>query len=171
MFGMVEIKNNGYNAAIHIDQQGNTGSYDKLLFAEIDDPSTEIIKIVNTSTQQIPFILTADGSLSIHNGLKKTLQLDNNGILHTREVIVDLLDWPDYVFEKNYALMNLADVERYIQLNGQLPNVPSQKKILEEGLNVGDMNKILMEKVEELTLHLIEQDKRIKELEKMIKEN
>ncbi len=60
-------------------------------------------------------------------------------------------------------------MERYIQEHKHLPNVPSAKEVEEDGLNLGEMNRLLLQKVEELTLHLIEQQKRIDELERQIK--
>lgn len=73
-------------------------------------------------------------------------------------------DWPDYVFGDGFALPSLEQTEEYIKDNGHLPGVPSAKEIEEQGLNLGEMNKILMQKVEELTLQVIELNKQIKEL-------
>lgn len=95
----------------------------------------------------------------------KLLQLDNEGLLYAREVKVNLQAWPDYVFKSEYKLMPLAEVEKFIQTNGHLPKIPSAATIEDEGLNLGEMNKLLMEKIEELTLHLIEQDKKISQLQ------
>ena len=88
-----------------------------------------------------------------------------DGLLQAREIKVDLATWPDYVFEKNYELMPLNEVKNFIQKEGHLPNIPSAEKIEADGLNLGKMNALLLEKIEELTLHLIEQEKRISELE------
>ncbi|WP_254411938.1 hypothetical protein [Dyadobacter diqingensis] len=70
--------------------------------------------------------------------------------------------WADYVFEKNYDLNSLSEVEEFINQNGHLPNVPSANKVEKDGLNVGEMIKIQQEKIEELTLYVIEQDKELK---------
>ena len=70
--------------------------------------------------------------------------------------------WPDFVFEENYKLKSLSDVESFINENKHLPGVPSAKEISEEGVNMVEMNKILLQKVEELTLHVIELEKQIK---------
>ena len=94
--------------------------------------------------------------------------MDNAGTLYSRRVLVNLDTWPDYVFEKNYTLPTLKAIEHYIQENGHLPNVPSAAEVTQNGLDLGEMNKILLQKVEELTLHLIDQDKRIAELEKAL---
>ena len=74
--------------------------------------------------------------------------------------------WADYVFSKDYNLKSLADVDTYIQENGHLPGVPTEQQVQDEGIDLGEMNRILLEKVEELTLHLIRQDKQIQKLTK-----
>ncbi len=76
-------------------------------------------------------------------------------------------NWPDYVFEEDYELMTIEDLENYINTNKHLPGVPSADKInADQGFEVGEMNKILLEKIEELTLLLIEQKKKIDDLER-----
>jgi hypothetical protein len=104
------------------------------------------------------------------NNQRKLMQLNNQGLLQVREVKVDLDSWPDYVFEKSYKLTPLIEVEKFIKLNGHLPNVPSAKTIESEGVNLGEMNKILLEKVEELTLYLLEQNKKLQQQEMRILE-
>ncbi|MEJ1242205.1 hypothetical protein WBG78_28915 [Chryseolinea sp. T2] len=92
-----------------------------------------------------------------------------SGKIHTREVLVDVMNGfppaiPDYVFEKDYKLMELRQIEQYVNQNKHLPEVPSAKEIEADGLHLGEMNLILLKKVEELTLHLIRQEKEIIEL-------
>lgn len=106
----------------------------------------------------------------IENTQRKLMQLNNQGLLQVREVKVDLQNWPDYVFKPTYRLMPLHEVEAYIQTEGHLPNVPTACEIEDNGLEIGQMNKILMEKVEELTLYLIEQQKLLQQQQLKIKE-
>lgn len=73
--------------------------------------------------------------------------------------------WADYVFEDGYRLKSLSEVESYIKENGHLPNVPSANQVEVEGIELGDITRIQQEKIEELTLYIIEQDKRIEKLE------
>jgi hypothetical protein len=87
-----------------------------------------------------------------------------NGKITCKEVEVTLAGFPDYVFEADYDLMSLEQVEAYIKAHGHLPNVPSACEVEENGLGLGEMNKILLEKVEELTLHLIEKEAELKQL-------
>lgn len=74
--------------------------------------------------------------------------------------------WADYVFKKDYKLMPLYEVESYINTNGHLPEVPSTEEAIKNGIELKEMNILLLKKIEELTLHAIEQNKRIEELEK-----
>ena len=91
-----------------------------------------------------------------------------DGLVFCREVEVSLSAFPDYVFEDDYHLMPLRDVESYIKKHKHLPNVPSAKEVEEDGIGLGELNKILMEKVEELTLHLIAKEKEIELMKKEI---
>ncbi|MBA4853198.1 hypothetical protein [Emticicia sp. BO119] len=77
--------------------------------------------------------------------------------------------WADYVFRPDYKLMPLKDVEKFIQHNQHLPNVPSAEEMANRGLDVAETSAKLMEKIEELTLYLIEANKRIEELDKKVK--
>lgn len=89
-----------------------------------------------------------------------------NGTIGAKEVRVSTNNWCDYVFDATYQLKPLAEVESYIQTNSHLPEVPSEKEVVQNGVAVGDMLKIHMQKIEELTLYVIQQNKRIQELEK-----
>lgn len=73
--------------------------------------------------------------------------------------------WPDYVFDQDYPLMPLSDIEKCITRDKHLPDVPSAADVSQNGIAVGEMEAVLLRKLEELTLHIIAQDKRIQELE------
>ncbi len=77
-------------------------------------------------------------------------------------------DWADYVFAKDYKLLSLKDTEKYIAENGHLPNMPSAEKVKAEGVELGNIVTLQQEKIEELTLHLIEQQKQIEELKAQV---
>lgn len=83
-----------------------------------------------------------------------------NGNIRTKEVVVES-GWADYVFEKNYSLMPLKEIEIFIQQHKHLPNIPSAKEVEQNGLHLGDMQKKMMEKIEELTLYILEMKKEI----------
>lgn len=115
------------------------------------------IESTGASTQQV-------ASSAMHNNINLVLSYD--GMLMAKEVKVTLSGWPDYVFGEDYKLMSLGETEEYIKENGHLPGVPSAQEVEEEGLSLGEMNARLMQKVEELTLHVIELQKQIEELKK-----
>ena len=98
------------------------------------------------------------------------LKLLPNGTLVAKEVLVTESNsyWPDFVFEKDYSLMNLSETEAFIKENKHLPEIPSAKEIEENGLNLGEMQAKLLQKIEELTLHAIEQQKLIEELQERL---
>ena len=94
-------------------------------------------------------------------------KLTVKGKIHAEEVRVDLaVPGPDYVFDKDYPLTPLTEIQTYIQENKHLPEVPSAKEMEEKGINLSEMNMLLLKKIEELTLHLIEKDKEMKKLER-----
>ena len=95
--------------------------------------------------------------------------LSINGKVACEEVLVqDMASWPDYVFKSDYNLMNLETLEQSIQENGHLPGLPSAAEIETNGLHLGNMQKQVVEKVEELTLYTIQQGKMLQELKKEI---
>jgi len=77
-------------------------------------------------------------------------------------------NWPDVVFKKDYTLMPLSDVKTYIDKNQHLPEIPAAAEVEKDGVNLGEMNRLLVKKVEELTLYLIEQQKEIDQLKAKI---
>lgn len=83
-------------------------------------------------------------------------KLTVKGKIHAEEVIVDLAVPADYVFAKDYPLMPLHKVEQYIKNNSHLPDVPSATEIKDKGLSMGEMQNKLLQKIEELTLYVIE---------------
>lgn len=93
-------------------------------------------------------------------------KLTVNGTIHAKEVLVDLnVPGPDYVFEPDYQLRDLDELQQFIETNKHLPEVPSAATMEEEGISVSEMNMLLLKKVEELTLYILQQEKRIEKLE------
>ena len=87
------------------------------------------------------------------------------GILAEDFAIAPKSTWADYVFNKDYNLRGLNEVEEFISENNHLPDVPSAKQVADEGYSQHDMNKALLQKIEELTLYVIKQEKKIATLE------
>lgn len=102
--------------------------------------------------------------IKANNG-DKILQLEDNGLLRSRKIKVGADTWADYVFKQGYKLKSLSETELYIKEHGHLPGVPSEKEINKNGLDIAEMQKIQMEKIEELYLHLIEMEKKVEDLE------
>ncbi len=94
----------------------------------------------------------------------------NGGVLTDEVFIKKVEEWFDHVFAKDYKLMSLHDLHSYINTNGHLPEVPAETVVLEEGYNLGEMQGILLKKIEELTLYTIEQQQQIERLEQRINE-
>ncbi len=88
-----------------------------------------------------------------------THKLSVNGNIRAHEIKVETANWPDYVFAKDYKLTSLQETEFYIKKNGHLPGFPSAMEVEKNGVDLGEMNAKLLQKIEELTLHLIQQAK------------
>jgi hypothetical protein len=96
-------------------------------------------------------------------------KLTVNGKIHTGELKINLnVPAPDYVFNKDYNLMSIQELEKYIIKNKHLPEIPSAKEMEQCGLNLSEMSMHLLKKTEELTLYLINHEKRISNLEKKL---
>jgi len=96
-------------------------------------------------------------------------KLSVNGKIRAHEVKVETSNWPDYVFAPNYQLPRLSETEKFIQANGHLPGVPKAAEVEADGIHLGEMNKILLKKIEEMTLQMIEFNKRMQKQEEIIK--
>lgn len=108
-----------------------------------------------------------DGNVGIGTDTPKE-KLSVNGNIRAHQIKVETTNWPDYVFEDDYKLSSLEDTEKFIQANGHLPQVPKAETVEKEGYSLNEMDKILLKKIEELTLHLIRLDKENKELKELI---
>jgi len=97
------------------------------------------------------------------------LAVDGNILAKEIKIKTDIAV-PDYVFEPDYKLKSLQEVEEYIKVNKHLPEVPSAKHIKTNGLDVAEMNLLLLKKVEELTLHLIDQEKSSMQMQRLIED-
>jgi hypothetical protein len=114
--------------------------------------------IVNNTSTAMTFL--SNGHVGIGTTNPGTYLLAVNGNVHAQQVNVDLTGWSDYVFKRSYVLRPLTEVQAYIDQNHHLPDMPSEQQVIKDGLNLGEMNKLLMKKVEELTLYLIDDNKK-----------
>jgi hypothetical protein len=113
--------------------------------------------------------MLANGNLGIGT-TSPTAKLSVNGKIHAKEIKVDLnIPGPDYVFDENYKLLSLTEVQKFVKENKHLPEIPSAKDMEENGLNLSDMNMLLLKKIEELTLHLISLNEEVSQLKEKYK--
>ncbi len=130
-------------AKLHIN---SIGAYSFGLLVTGNDPHVKSIS-VNDQTGTNNFLVYA------------------NGEVFAREVTVKLGNFPDYVFEKNYKLRSIDDLSNYISKNSHLPNIPSAEEVKNNNIGIGELQVKLLEKVEELTLYIIQLNERVKTLE------
>ena len=122
-----------------------------------------------TSTQ-CRLAITSSGNIGIGTENPQN-KLDVNGTIRATEVKVEALPWADFVFDKDYKLPTLQEVENHINEHKHLPDIPSKKDVNENGVSLGEMQAKLLQKIEELTLYAIELNKTVKEQgEKMNKQ-
>ncbi len=113
--------------------------------------------------------ITPDGLVGIGTSNPHGYKLAVNGKMITEEVVVKLRNnWPDYVFEESYALKPLDELGSFIDANGHLPEVPTAQQVAEDGLSLGEMNALLLKKIEELTLYTLQQQKEIDALKQQM---
>lgn len=112
-----------------------------------------------------------DGTVGVNTTDTKGHTLAVNGDIIAEEVLVaSYNDWPDYVFANDYKLKSLEELEQFIQVNNHLPNIPDASEIKENGISLGEMDAKLLEKIEELTLYVIQLKKELEESNRMIQE-
>ncbi|MBT1710987.1 hypothetical protein KK062_22280 [Fulvivirgaceae bacterium PWU5] len=110
-----------------------------------------------------------NGNVAIGTTDSKGYKLAVAGKIVAEEVVVKLqANWPDYVFDASYQVPSLSDVEAYIRVNRHLPGIPAAAEVQEKGIPVGDMSAALLKKVEELTLYMIEANKKIESLQRQV---
>ena len=122
-------------------------------------PSPGDLSVYNYHNNTNTMVFDASGNVAIGlNNPSSYFKLAVNGAIRSKEVRVEA-DWPDFVFYDDYELRTLQEVEQHIKENGHLPGIPSEAEVAENGINLGEMNAKLLQKIEELTLYLIEQNK------------
>lgn len=160
---------NPYFGTLAFNRESATG--------EIFDPAGKAFQINNGGGDQNLHVqvYNGDGTLVTNNSLVISGTNGNVGIgtaslgekfsvegkIRAREIKVESAFWPDYVFEEHYPIVSLKNLDLYIRENKHLPGMPTAKEVAANGIELGEMNKKLLEKIEELTLHLIEKDKKM----------
>jgi hypothetical protein len=123
--------------------------------------------ILSPTAYTTDLYISGDGNIGVGTTAPGTFKLAVEGKVGAREFRVTSVNpWPDYVFHNNYQLKNLYALESYIRQNNHLPNIPTAQEVKQNGIELGQMNAKLLEKIEELTLYIIELNKKIDTLEK-----
>lgn len=142
---------------MHIDQYGKIG-------VGTVNPSNEFD--VNGTIRSHNLLISGNVGIGITN--TEGYKLAVNGIIRAKEIKVES-DWADFVFKKDHKLPTLKEVETHIIENGTLPGIPSELEIKANGVNLAETNALLLQKIEELTLYIIQQEKRMESMEAEIK--
>lgn len=122
---------------------------------------------MNTSIFTSVFTVQIDGKVGIKTDHPQN-ELDVNGTIRAKEVKVES-DWADFVFKKGYDLPTLEEVKQHIEEKGTLPGVPSEKEVKTNGVNLAETDVLLLQKIEELTLYIIDLKQEVEELRAQIK--
>ena len=151
------MKVEGNNPSLLIKDTGNNPSTFKIF----NDEGMGIHQMSGASGSGTRFFIDqATGFVGIGKTDPKET-LDVSGSIKAKRVVLDIGTFPDYVFADDYSLMPLADVEAYIKANKHLPKMPTEATVVENGADLGKINILLVEKVEELTLYTIAQEKEL----------
>lgn len=179
--GKLQVKHGGSSAHLILEHPTNN-EYSRLLFTNTNVSrywgiaaragtgaiGNDAFSIYNISTGFESMVINGNGYVympgQVGIGTTNTAyKFAVKGNIRCEEVVVET-GWADYVFAENYKLKPLEEVEKFIKQNKHLPNIPAAKEIEEKGLKVGDVQKRMMEKIEELTLYVIDLKKEIEEL-------
>ncbi len=145
---------------IHQSQNNSNG-----LVLKTYNSSLKMITIDNPNFTKSPFTVLGDGRTFIgdktQTGIHSDAWLTVNGKIVAKSCYIRTADWADYVFADNYKIPNLYDVENYYLINKHLPEIPTEKEVIENGIDVAEMNKLLLKKIEEITILMVKQQKEI----------
>lgn len=133
-----------------------------------DWDNTKALKFYETGELQKRVTDGSDVAFSIqqwNDGQKVNFYVRGDGHVFAREIEVSLDPFPDYVFAEDYELMPLKELETYIEENNHLPNIPAAEEVKEAGLGLGELSILELEKIEELTLYLLQLNERLESLE------
>lgn len=122
----------------------------------------------NASHPWSKVLLETDGMVGIGTTDTKGYKLAVNGNIRAKEIKVEVANWPDFVFSKGYKILTLEEIEKHIKQKGHLPEIPSVAEVKANGVDLGEMNAKLLQKIEELTLYMIEIKKENKKLNERV---
>lgn len=119
------------------------------------------IDVYNSGTPLNALKVAQNGNISVNGNIgigttSPSERLSVNGNISTKKLIITQTGWSDYVFHKEYMLKSLSDIEAFIKKNKHLPDIPSAAEVEKNGISVGDNQALLLKKIEELTLYVID---------------
>jgi hypothetical protein len=145
------FKNNGIGR-VWLSSRGSNENYDFRLYTNPNNASYPEINAL---------VIKQNGNIGI--GTNPLYKLDVKGTIRSCEVIVNTENGCDFVFKSNYKLMDLKKLENFVKTNEHLPEIPSEKEMIENGVNMKEFQMKLLQKIEELTLYTIEQNKKLEQ--------
>lgn len=159
-YGLFSHTNTG-NRSWHLPDSSGTIA----MTSNLSGSTGYMSKFTGSNTIGNSAIFESSGNIGIGTTNTHGYKLAINGSVIAESVKIKLNgEWPDYVFEAGYKNVSLGDIEKFIKVNKHLPGIPSKEEVSREGVDLGDMNAKLLEKIEELTLHLIEKEKQLNEI-------
>ncbi|MBA2612737.1 MAG: hypothetical protein H0U95_12240 [Bacteroidetes bacterium] len=141
----------------------------------VNNNNTKAFAVQNTASGPAVESFRVYGNGQTQIGIKSQNTIHSDALLNVYGKMVSTAcyirtsDWADYVFAKEYKLPNLYDVEKYYLANKHLPEIPSEKEVLENGIDVAEMNKLLLKKIEEMTIQMVQMRKEIDTLKEKTK--
>ncbi len=162
--GMTLQKNNLTHANVYVDD--NTGDF--IIEKTIQGNGRMVLRPAQGAGYNV--YINENGQFNFGTGLHPPgyrFSIEGN-VIATGFTTQTVANWPDYVFEKNYRLMPLNKVSEFIQANKHLPGIPSASEIEKKGVDLTEISRKLTEKVEELTLYILQQQEQIEELKKLV---
>ena len=149
-----------------------------LTIGAFDNSMNPVWNIQTNSNEYLQYTISGTNTMfltagAVGIGTKDTrgFKLAVKGKIGAEEIQVKANYWPDFVFKDDYQLRNLEEVESFIEENNHLPDIPSEEDVIKNGIQLGKMNAKLLQKIEELMLYTIQQEKKIKKLQEIITRN
>lgn len=173
--GLVSIGYDGRNGVLDVEGNSPDGVSPRLLLNY--HCGRDIFMVTGQNGGKVYMCNTNSPNKGVHIGSPivpgtphANALLTVNGKIAARALYVTVTNWADVVFSEGYQIPKLEDVEAYYKTNKHLPEIPSESEVIENGIDVAEMNRLLLKKVEELTIYMVEQQKQMKDQQKQIED-